>query len=73
MARCGVERQGFQGKDSDMKTDEATAIGPEVTNGALETIEFSQPYTVDVTIEGTADLLFHRWNCEVDADCDGMS
>lgn len=41
-----------------------TAVGPAVTNGALETLELCQPYTVDVTIEGTADLLFHRWNCE---------
>jgi hypothetical protein len=43
---------------------DVTAIGPEVTNGAAQAIEFSQPFTVDVTIEGTADLLFHRWNCE---------
>lgn len=42
----------------------ATAIGPQVTNGGRETIDASQPYVVDVTIEGTADLLFHRWNCE---------
>lgn len=41
----------------------ATEVGP-VTNGALETLQFSQPYTVDVTLQGTADLLFHRWNCE---------
>lgn len=39
-------------------------IGPEATNGAAETIEFSQPYVVDITIEGVADMLFHRWNCE---------
>lgn len=41
-----------------------TAIGPEVTNGALETIEFSEPYTVRCRIEGVADILFHRWNCD---------
>jgi len=45
-----------------------TGIGPEVTNGAREMIEMSQPYIVDVTIEGTADLLFHRWNCEAVAE-----
>ena len=40
----------------------------EVTDGGNETIEFGLPYAVHVTIEGTADLLFHRWNCEsVDA------
>ena len=36
----------------------------EVTDGGNETIEFGMPYAVHVTIEGTADLLFHRWNCE---------
>src|SRR4051812_49213750 len=41
-----------------------TAIGPEVTNGGRETVEMTMPYTVDVTIKGCADLLFHRWNCE---------
>jgi len=41
-----------------------TAIGPEVTNGGLDTIEMTKPYVVNVTIEGVADLLFHRWNCE---------
>lgn len=47
-----------------MKNDEATAIGPDATNGGASTIEMSAPYIVDVTIEGTADFLFHRWNCE---------
>jgi len=42
----------------------ATAIGPEVTNGAAQTIEFSAPYRVEITIRGVADLLMHRWNCE---------
>lgn len=42
-----------------------TEIGGEVpTNGASEGIEFQQPYRVQVTIEGTAPILFHRWNCE---------
>jgi hypothetical protein len=36
----------------------------EVTNGAKETISFEEPYTVSVTIEGAADLLFHRWTPE---------
>ena len=43
---------------------EVTAIGPEVTNGADQTIEDSQPYTCSVHLTGTADFLFHRWNCE---------
>jgi len=42
----------------------ATAIGPEPTNGGQEAIETGLPYRVEVTIEGTADLLFHRWNVE---------
>ena len=41
-----------------------TAIGPEVTNGASQAIEFSAPYRVEITIRGVADLLMHRWNCE---------
>lgn len=42
----------------------ATAVGPEVSNGAAEAIEFSQPYVARVKITGVADILFHRWNCE---------
>lgn len=36
----------------------------EVTDGGNATIEMSLPYAIDVTVEGSADLLFHRWNCE---------
>lgn len=39
-----------------------------VTNGAAGTLEHGQPYTVNITAQGMADMLFHRWNCEaVDA------
>lgn len=42
-----------------------TEIGGESpTNGAASTIEMTQPYTANVTIEGVADILFHRWNVE---------
>lgn len=42
-----------------------TEIGGQVpTNGAKNTIDLSQPYIVQVAIQGTADLLFHRWNPE---------
>lgn len=34
------------------------------TNGAEHIITQHEPYTVDVTIVGTTDILFHRWNCE---------
>jgi hypothetical protein len=27
-------------------------------------IDMSKPYRVEVTIKGTADLMFHRWSCE---------
>lgn len=41
------------------------AIGGEVpTNGAAATIAEGQPYTLDATIHGVADLIMHRWNCE---------
>lgn len=46
-----------------------TAVGGEVpTNGALETIAMSEPYLATVKIQGTADILFHRWNCEAVAE-----
>lgn len=42
-----------------------TEIGGEVpTNGATHGIETELPYSVQVTIEGTSAILFHRWNCE---------
>jgi hypothetical protein len=34
------------------------------TNGGKNAISASEPYSVVVTIQGSADLLFHRWNCE---------
>jgi hypothetical protein len=36
----------------------------EPTDGGNETIEHSEPYAVAVTVEGSADFLFHRWNPE---------
>lgn len=40
----------------------------EVTNGGAATFDASQPFTVNVSVQGMADMLFHRWNCEaVDA------
>lgn len=40
-----------------------TALAP-VTNLAEFTLNVSEPYRVAVTLQGTATLLFHRWNCE---------
>ena len=34
------------------------------TNGGRDSIESSIPYSVAVQVQGSADLLFHRWNCE---------
>lgn len=40
-------------------------IGGEApSNGAATGVEFQQPYRVQVSIEGVAPILFHRWNCE---------
>lgn len=36
----------------------------EPTNGAEGAISHSEPFTVSVTVEGSSDLLFHRWNAE---------
>ncbi len=42
--------------------------GSEPSNGAEEPIGFSLPYVVNFKLEGTADMLFHRYNCaEVEA------
>ena len=50
-----------------MRNGKATEVAP-VSNGAEETLQFSEPYVARVRIQGTADVLFHRWNCEaVDA------
>jgi len=46
-------------------TAEVVRIGGEApTNGAAETLEYSEPYRAAVSIEGSADMLFHRWNVE---------
>lgn len=49
-----------------MKTIQRNEDG--LGNGAEATILASAAYSVHVVIEGVADVLFHRWNCEaVDA------
>lgn len=43
----------------------ASELGGAVpTNGGKQAIEMGIPYTVEVTVQGTADFLYHRWNCE---------
>lgn len=38
-----------------------TVLDP-VSNDGKDAIEFSVPYVVEITIEGTATMLFHRWS-----------
>ena len=43
-------------------------VNQDVTNGGKQTIDESLPYVASLAMQGAADLLFHRWNCEsVDA------
>lgn len=49
---------------SNRKTGENPVTESKPSNGAKNTIEASAPYSVECTIEGIADILFHRWNCE---------
>lgn len=42
----------------------ALKVVSEKTNGGKQTIEASLPYAAHVTVQGTSDMLFHRWNCE---------
>jgi hypothetical protein len=35
-----------------------------VTNDGAAAIESGLPYRVNVTVQGTADILFHRWSCD---------
>lgn len=39
-------------------------IGSPPTNDGKFAIDFSQPYQVDIRVEGVADLLFHRYSVE---------
>ncbi len=51
---------GERGTSENMKLD----IQNRFSNGAASVIDASAPYTVQVEIEGIADILFHRWNNE---------
>jgi hypothetical protein len=53
-----------------IKTKRATEIGGEncPTNGSKDIIETGIPYAVEVTIQGSADLLFHKWDCQAVKD-----
>lgn len=64
----GMARPASGGAERFKMSKPAVALreigGDAPTNGGKEAIELSQPYVVTVSIEGVADLLFHRWNPE---------
>jgi hypothetical protein len=39
-------------------------LSDETSNGGKESIETSFPYVATVQVRGTADFLYHAWNCE---------
>lgn len=47
-----------------MKKSTVTEIGSPPTNGGQHTIDFAKPFSSKITIEGSSDILFHRWNCD---------
>jgi hypothetical protein len=67
MVRLGVVGFGLvfikKGKQKMAKTAEIVQL-KEPTNGGADDVRQSEPYTAFVTIQGSADLLFHAWNPE---------
>lgn len=59
-----------RGKVQMTKTKEKNRISEigEPTNGARDSIAIGEPYIAEVTITGSADFLFHRWNCDAVAE-----
>ena len=48
-----------------MKNANVVALNSDqITNGGEDSLTLSEPYVVEVTICGTAAILFHRWNVE---------
>jgi len=54
-------------KRSNGKASQLDTLG-DPTNGGEEVIATGQPFTVSVTIRGTAPIIFHAWNNEAVAD-----
>jgi hypothetical protein len=60
----GRGRPPRQGR-AKLKPGRATElVVDQADNGAANFIEMSEPYVVRVTIQGSADFLFHGWNAE---------
>lgn len=51
-----------------MASSAALKVVSDPTNGGEHDIDLSQPYRASVTINGHADILFHRWNNEAVAE-----
>jgi hypothetical protein len=62
--RLGVAWQGMGSLGARMNAVAKVVELSTATNGGKKAISASEPYSVLVTIQGSADLLFHRWNCE---------
>lgn len=45
-------------------TKKKSDVFANVSNGAADLVALAQPYTVDVTVEGTGKMLMHCWNIE---------
>lgn len=47
-----------------MERPQIVKVDDNKTSGGNLTISYSEPYSAAVTIKGSSDFLFHRWNCE---------
>jgi hypothetical protein len=48
----------------EMKMDKRVIEKANTSDGGNESIAFSEPFSVRVTLEGASDIVFHRWNPE---------
>lgn len=64
MHRIGLVRYGFKIEREVLMSSAKVVQLSDPSNGGRDAIEASLPYSVIVTIEGSADILFHRWNPE---------
>jgi hypothetical protein len=55
------------------KKEKEREVLSEVSNDALQAIQFAVPYTAKIGIEGVSPLLFHKWSCESIAEKAGAA
>lgn len=60
----GAVRYGMPTKVKEMNRIVGAIGGESPSNGAKNGVAFQEPYRVEVTVQGVAPILFHRWNCE---------